>query len=146
MDYPSTLPCPLRAGYDISQENNIIRTSLGAGRPGQRVAYEYVPSYADLSFLFTAAEAQIFAAWMITAGCTWFNISIRTPLGYFPQECRFTATPSGPGLVGVDLWEYKASAEIRDRDIIDPGYGGYVPTFILYADIFDLAMNREWPI
>ncbi|RAL80514.1 hypothetical protein CSC34_0624 [Pseudomonas aeruginosa] len=34
---------------------------------------------------------------------------------------------------------------MRERSIIDPGWAEILPEYILLADIFDIAMNREWP-
>ena len=145
MDYPTGLPAPLRSGYDINPENNIIRTQMVSGRARQRVAYTSIPAYVSLSWLLTAQQAQTFESWTAAAGGDWFNINLKTPLGYFGQECRFMETPQGPQLTGVDLWMYKAKAEIRDRVTVDSSYGEFYPSIILMSDIFDLAMNREWP-
>lgn len=144
-DYPSGLPAPLRAGYNINPENNIIRTQMVSGRARQRVAYTSVPAYVDLSWLLTAQQAQLFESWSAVAGGDWFNVKLKTPLGYFPQACRFMESPQGPQLVGRDLWAYKAKAEIRDRVIVDPTYREFAPDYLLMSDIIDLAMNREWP-
>lgn len=145
MDYPSSLPCPLRAGYSINPENNIIRTPMVSGRARQRVQYTSVPAYADLSWIFDRQEAQVFESWSIAVGADWFTIKLKTPLGYFDQECRFMETPQGPALMGVDLWSYKAKVEIRDRAVVDSSYGQYAPDYLLLSDIFDIAMNQEWP-
>ena len=145
MDYPTGIPAPLRAGYGINPENNIIRTQMVSGRARQRVAYTSVPAYADLSWIFTAQEAQVFESWSSVVGGEWFTINLKTPLGYYGQECRFMESPSGPDLLGVNLWSYKAKVEIKDRVIVDPSYGEYLPGFLLLSDVFDLAMNREWP-
>lgn len=146
MDYPTGLPAPLRAGYGINPENNIIRTQMVSGRARQRVAYTSVPAYADLSWLFTAQQAQTFESWSAGQGGDWFNIKLKTPLGYYNQECRFMESPSGPDLVGINLWSYKAKVEIKNRVIVDPGYGEFAPDYILMADIFDRTMNGVWPI
>jgi len=113
MDYPTGLPAPLRSGYDINPENNIIRTQMVSGRARQRVAYTSIPAYADLSWLFTAQQAQLFESWSAVVGGDWFSVSLKTPTGYAAIECRFTETPQGPQLVGVDLWQYKAKVETR---------------------------------
>lgn len=144
MDYPANIPGPLRAGYGITPENNLLRSQIGNGRAIQRVGYTYVPAYADLAFLFTAAEAVTFAAWVITAGCGWFTIKLKTPIGYYEQECRFTETPQGPNLTGVNLWSYKAKVEMREKPSIDSSYAEF-PSIVFMSDIFDRAMNEAWP-
>jgi len=145
MDYPAILPAPLRAGYNINPENNIIRTQMVSGRARQRVAYTSVPAYADLSWLFTALEGMIFESFVAAAGGDWFMISIKSPIGYIAQECRFMESPQGPQLVGVNLWSYKAKVELREKPSLDPSYALYYPSIILQLDIFDRAMNEAWP-
>ena len=145
MEYPSNLPCPLRAGYDINPENNIIRTQMVSGRARQRVQYTSIPAYVDLQWIFTAAEAQTFESWSEAAGADWFQIKLKTPLGYYLQDCRFMETPQGPKLTGRDLWSYRAKVEMRDRAVIDSSYGEFAPEYLLLSDIFDIAMNEAWP-
>ncbi len=52
----------------------------------------------------------------------------------------------GPDLVSgsLSLWDFTATLELRERPILDPGWT-ILPEFILHPDIFDIAMNREWP-
>ncbi len=144
MDYPSQLPCPLRAGYGFTPENNIIRSQMVSGRSRQRVQYTSVPTYNTLSWLLTAVESQLFESWSVAVGADWFTIKLKTPLGYYLQECRFTETPKGPELVGVDLWSYSANVEVRDRSVIDDSFL-LLPGMVLMQDIFDIAMNEKWP-
>jgi len=114
MDYPVQLPCPLRSGYSITPENNIIRTQMVTGRARQRVAYTSIPSYVDLSFIFNVQEAKTFESWAKFIGGDWFNIRLKTPTGYAAHECRFMEVPQGPTLDGGNLWRYKAKAETRN--------------------------------
>lgn len=144
MEYPSSLPCPLRAGYDITPHNNIIRTEMVSGRARQRVAYTSIPAFAELSWLFTSQQAQLFESWSALVGAEWFTIKIKSPLGYYDHECRFTETVKGPKLAGREMWGYKATVEIRNRILIDSDYTEILPDYILLSDIFDIAMNREW--
>jgi hypothetical protein len=51
---------------------------------------------------------------------------------------------SGPELVGIEMWRFQAQLEIKDRQTLN-GDWSILPTFIEGMDIFDLAMNREWP-
>ena len=144
MDFPASLPCPLRSGYGFSPENNIIRTEMVSGRARQRTAYTSIPTYNTLSWIFTAVQAQVFDSFVEQAGGGWFSLKLKTPLGYFLHDCRFTETPTGPELVGVDLWAYKVRAELRERPMLDASYG-LIPNMVLMQDIFDIALNQEWP-
>ena len=143
MDYPSILPLPLRSGYGLTPENNIIRTEMVSGRARQRVQYTSIPSYANLSWLLTQTQAQLFESWSSLVGADWFSLTLKTPLGLSPYDCRFMATPKGPTLEGVSLWRYTAEVELRDRPLLDGSYTLY-PSIVLMQDIFDIAMNREW--
>ena len=94
-------------------------------------------------------QAQLFEAWFrweLVDGSEWFNAQIRTPLGLQSYECRFADMYSGPALVGIDRWQVQATLEIRERQTLADGWTEYAPSFVLYADIFDRAMNQEWPV
>lgn len=148
IDYPAGLPLPLRSGYGLNHVSPMMRTELESGRARQRRRYTSVPSIASVSWIFTQAEAQLFEAWFrwtLSDGAEWFNAELRTPLGLMPYECRFVEMYSGPDLVGVDRWQIGASLEIRERQTLSSGYN-LLPSFALNADIFDRAVNQEWPL
>lgn len=144
MQFPESLPSPLRSGYGFAPENNIVRTKMVSGRARQRVAYTSVPTYSNLSWLFTAVQAQLFDAFAAEVGGDWFSLKLKAPTGFYYQDCRFTETPSGPDLVGVDLWGYRVQAELRDRPMLDSSYA-LLPGMVLMQDILDIALNQEWP-
>jgi len=89
--------------------------------------------------LFEAWAAQI-------VGAGWFDIELLTPMGFDTQEVRFTETPVGGELTGKFLWKYQVNCEVRNRPLMPPGWAEILPDYILYADIFDRAMNDEWPL
>ena len=144
--FPKELPLPLRDGYELEQVENIITTQMQSGRARQRVAFTKVPSFVNLSWIFTDQQAQYFEAWSSQlAKADWFTIRLKTPLGMQDYEARFTAAINGPALIGVSSWKCRAKVEIRDRPILPPGWAAILPDYILLSDIFDLAINREWP-
>ena len=146
--YPAGLPLPLRSGYGLNHVSPMMRTELESGRARQRRRYTSVPSIASVSWVFTQAEAQLFEAWFrwsLSDGVEWFNAKLRTPLGLQSYECRFVEMYSGPDLVGVDRWQFGASLEIRERQTLSIGWD-VLPSFVTNADIFDRAVNREWPL
>jgi hypothetical protein len=104
---------------------------------------------ASISWIFTSAQSQTFEAWWRDAlidGSQWFECPLETPLGYeLDYVARFTDIYSGPSRVGPLLWSLSAELELRERPILDAGWGEF-PWFILDQSIFDLAMNREWPL
>lgn len=145
ISYPSQLPHPLKEGYSFEPENNILRTQMQSGRARQRQSFTSVPSYAQLSWILDDQQAQLFEAWSAHAAAgNWFDMTLRTPLGTFEHQVRFTSSVIGPRRIGVNHWGYNVRAELRDRAILDPGWE-LLPDFVLMADIFDRAMNQEWP-
>ena len=147
IDYPAGLPLPLRSGYDVSHASPLMRTELQSGRARQRRRYTSVPSLAAVTWIFSQSEAQFFEAWFrwnLSDGTEWFNVTLRTPLGLMPYECRFADMYAGPALVGIDRWQVQATLEIRERQTLAAGYDA-VPSLVLYADVLDRAVNQEWP-
>ena len=146
ISYPAGLPHPLKEGYAFEPENNIIRTQMQSGRARQRQTFDSVPSYASLGWILTDQQAQLLESWAAqVAKAEWLTMTLRTPLGLFSHEVRFMSALSGPKRIGVRHWGYSVKAELRERAILAPGWAEILPDYILMSDIFDLAMNREWP-
>lgn len=144
--YPAGLPHPLREGYGFRPENNIQRTPLQSGRARQRVPFTSVPDYATWVFhCRTQGQGQLFTAWRNLVGGAWFSIEFTSPEGKFAQDARFIQTPEGPFRNGVSFWTFTAQVEIRERETLGGEWAELLPTFVLGSDIFDMAMNQEWP-
>lgn len=145
--YPEGLPCPLRESYGFTPVNNIRRTPMDSGRGRQRIEFRNVPTMVSLQWIFTEPQARLFESWAAySVGAGWFTLNLLTPLGFEDQEVRFTETPVGGELTGKFLWRYKVTCEVRNRPLLEPGWAEILPDYILNADIFDYAMNREWPL
>lgn len=148
--YPAGLPKPERDGFGYEPVNPLLRSNLASGRARQRRLYTSVPTMVNVSWVFNDQEAQLFEAWwedILVGGSQWFDCPLLTPesVGMVrAYEGRFTGIYSGPQLIGISLWRYTAELEIRERPILAPGLG-ILPDFILNPEIFDLAMNMEWP-
>lgn len=102
---------------------------------------------ARITWLFTDAQGQAFEAWwrdQLVDGAQWFQVLLKTPLGVTPHLCRFTGPYEGPSLVGPNLWTYSGELELRERAVLPVGEGLF-PEDILYTELFDLTINREWP-
>lgn len=144
--YPAGLPKPLRDGYSFEPYNNIIRTEMDSGRARQRVDFEDAPTIATLRFMFSSAEAQLFEYWQTkTVKAAWFTMTLVTPLGFGEHEVRFIEKPSGGALEGRYAWSYSCKVELRFQPLLPPGWAELAPDWILMSDIFDIAMNKEWP-
>lgn len=147
IDFPAELPLPLRSGYDVNHASPLMRTELQSGRARQRRRYTSVPSLASVSWNFDQSQAQVFEAWFrwnLSDGTEWFNVTLRTPLGLMPYECRFADMYAGPQLVGIDRWQVSATLEVRERPTLTDGYD-VVNSLVLNASIFDRTINQEWP-
>jgi len=145
--YPDGLPCPLRESYAFTPVNNIRRTSMDSGRARQRIEFRNVPTMVSLRWVMSPSQAMLFEAWAAQiVGAGWFDIELLTPMGFDTQEVRFTETPVGGELTGKFLWKYQVNCEVRNRPLMPPGWAEILPDYILYADIFDRAMNDEWPL
>lgn len=145
--YPEGLPCPLRESYARTPVNNIRRTPTDSGRARQRIEFPNVPDTIQLTWIMTAPQAMLFEAWVAqVVGAGWFTMELLSPMGFNDEEIRFTETPVGGELTGKFLWRYKVVCESRNRPLLDPGWAEILPDYILHADIFDYAMNREWPL
>lgn len=146
--YPSGLPLGLQSGRSYQLVSPLVRTELSSGRARQRRRFTSVPQYARISWLFTDLQGQAFEAWwrdQLIDGSQWFMCPLKTPLGIFSHDCRFTDVYSGPSVVGPNLWEYSAELELRVR-AAPPVNDGLFPDDILYSEIFDLTINKEWPL
>lgn len=147
LNYPDYLPWPLREDYDLNHVSPFTRTPMNSGRARQRRHFSSVPTNVAVSWNFTEQEALMFESWFrdtIHDGVDWFNCPLKTPVGEKQYVCRFTDMYKGPVPTGICMYRVSAALEIWERPLLAPGWGNF-PDFIRYADIIDLALNREWP-
>lgn len=146
--YPEGLPRGLHSGRKYQLVSPLMRSDLVSGRARQRRRFTSVPEAVSVNWLFNDAQGQAFEAWwrdVLVDGSLWFECPLDHPLGYDFYTCRFTGVYSGPDRVGPNLWGYSGELELNERIALAPGWGQF-PEFVLEADIFDKAMNREWPL
>lgn len=146
--YPAGLPRGLHSGRTYQLVSPLLRSALTNGRARQRRKFTSVPQGAEIKWIFTDVQAQAFEAWwhdQLIDGVNWFECPLETPLGYSFYTCRFTGVYKGPNRSGPNLWTYSAELELRERAVLNPGWGEF-PEFLLESDIIDLALNREWPL
>ncbi|WP_349573144.1 hypothetical protein [Azotobacter salinestris] len=147
IEYPEGLPLPLREGYAFQAVSPMVRSDLQSGRARQRRRFTSVPTMASVSWLLSDVQARLFEAWWedaLISGSQWFSCPLKTPEGLQSYEARFTDIYSGPNLIGRSHWRFTAELELRKRPIMAPGWG-LTPEYILGSDIFDRALNQEWP-
>jgi hypothetical protein len=146
--YPEGLPLPLRDGYGFEPVSPILRSPKISGRAVQRRLYLSVPTVAAVSWLLSDAQAQLFEGWfehVLISGTSWFECQFKTPMGFDDYQARFTDIYSGPTLVGVSHWRFTANLELFKRPVIDSDWVLIAPDYILMSDIFDRAVNKDWP-
>lgn len=144
--YPDGLPCPLRNGYATNAVNKIRSTDMDNGRAVQRWEFEDAPLFVNVAWIFNEEQARLFVAWtnqVVKAG--WFTIRLLTTMGFEDVTARFTGTPQRGQLTGKYLWNYEATLEIEFEPMLEDGWAEILPDYVLMADIFDRAVNVEWP-
>lgn len=93
MDYPTTLPAPLAAGYSGAPANAIIRSDFDAGPARQRQRFTATPHSLDVSWRFTLDEMANFRTFFKTDlhyGTDWFNMNLDLGDGVSVYVVRFT--------------------------------------------------------
>lgn len=149
--YPSQLPMPVQTGYGLQHVSPFMRSDMQSGRARNRRMFTSVPSQVSVQWLFTNEwEAPLFEGWFrddlgAKDGENWFTMTLQTPLGLQPYECRFIDMYRGPTLVAFNKWQISASIEIRERPIVAEYEATIMPSDIILADIFDRTMNEWWP-
>ncbi|MCG8709274.1 hypothetical protein JHU04_002515 [Brenneria sp. 4F2] len=141
------LPMPLRTGLGFKPVSPILRTEMTSGRARQRRRYKSTPTQAEITWVMTDSQSQLFEAWfseIIIDGSSWFYMQIRTPMGVQSYKCRFTDIYEGPTLFAIGRWQFSATLELWERPILPPGWAEF-PDFIVNQSIIDIALNREWP-
>lgn len=148
LTYPEGLPTPQREGYGFDPVSPMTSTKMVTGRTIQRRAFVSTPTEATVTWLFTAAETQLFEGWfehVLLSGTLPFECPLLTPLGFENYRANFVDIYTGPVLVGEDFWQFSAQLRLFKRPLIDKEWVVDAPDYVLGADIFDIAMNQEWP-
>lgn len=149
IQYPKELPLPLREGYGMQTVSPLQRTQMDSGRARQRRRFTSVPTIVSVSWTMSDPEAALFESWFrhtIMDGAAWFECPLQTPYGGLDHyTARFTDIYEGPNLLGLSSWRFSAEIELRERQTADADWTEVAPDYITFADIFDIAMNREWP-
>lgn len=147
IDYPKGLPYPLIEDRQVNHVSPFVRTSMASGRARQRRAFTSVPSMQGVSFIMNDAQAQAFEVWfseVLEDATEWFNIKLKTPMGFTQEVCRFAEMYSGPNPLGPNLWRISASIEVYERPLLPREWAEF-PDLILGSSIIDIALNDRWP-
>lgn len=146
--WPEQLPLGLFIGRKYQTVNPLLRSTMVSGRARQRRQFTSTPVMVEVRWLMNSGDAQLFENWFQWAlkdGTEWFVMPLKMPDGLLDREVRFTEIYDGPTEAGPGLWRFSASIEIRERQ--SGGDFEYIlPLDMTNPEIFDLTMNREWPL
>tara|TARA_R110000868_G_scaffold33755_7_gene122242 strand:- start:5073 stop:5585 length:513 start_codon:yes stop_codon:yes gene_type:complete len=116
-NYPSSvLPPPLIKGYQYSEEERILTTSMDNGWKVKRKRFTSIPAIFTFSLALDISSLSYFQAWFagdIDYGLDWFNMDMAVGAGLLTtHEVRFLENPSykSNGL----LWSVSAKIEATE--------------------------------
>lgn len=148
IDYPEGLPLPLSEGYGLEPVSPLMSSPLQNGQFETRRIFKNTPVAVNLIWEFSSPQAQLFDAWWeytLISGSLPFDCPLQTPLGIDKYTGKFREIPKGGVLTKLNYWRYTAQVWLLKRPIIDREWLEIAPEYVLYSDIVDKAMNREWP-
>ena len=145
--YPEYLPAALKSDRAYQMVDPLVSTPFDNGQTRWDRRFTDVPYATPVSWIFTNAQLSLFRTWYqnkIRSGADWFEMKLAAEDGREVRECHFVQGYAGPTRLGVDRWRISANLVLRRLPTIDPDWL-LLPDFVLHADIFDLATNRERP-
>lgn len=76
--WPSSLPCPLVAGYGYASDPGHVRTAPQVGNPRQMVAYSQRPRAYSVTWSLDGADLASALEWLDTYGYAWFSLPLQS--------------------------------------------------------------------
>lgn len=147
--YPPALPGPISAPLQ-SVERRLL-SSLPGPRQSRALQRDRLAGQ-QVDFIFTNAQAAIFAAWVkndLYEGGAWFSANWQQPQGG-PGARRFIGAPSYPQYLPAFGWHVSAVCEVRGQGVTEGISNG---DFVCYTfhndfagdacDIVSLALKGE---
>lgn len=116
--WPSTLPAPLLAGYQLQPAPQSLRTDMEAGAARSRRRSYSRNDIISASWSMTDTQYAAFRTWFesdteAAGGSAWFYISLWVgDTGATSQEARFVSEPQA-ALIGHAMWSVSAQLEVR---------------------------------
>lgn len=151
LQYPDYLPLPLKFTRSNQTGETILRTDRLKGLARNR-RWTTAPSVLmDAEWIMPNAMAELFITWhhdVIDDGAQWFGMESYYSGELAERNTRFTGMYSGPDPISPTHVKITAELEIFKRPMIDPEWL-ILPEWwynMEYRSIFDLAINREWPL
>lgn len=113
--WPTELPLPQRAGYQLSPADPTVRTDMEVGSPRVRRRTYARSDQLSLKWRFTDAQMALFRAWFDqeAAGAWFTGLHLATgDGGVVPTEARFIGAFTHT-LLPTLQWEVSAQIELR---------------------------------
>lgn len=76
--WPTTLPCPVVAGYGYASDPGHVRSGPDVGNPRQLVAYDQRPRAYSVSWSLSGADLATAVTWLDTYGYDWFSLPLQS--------------------------------------------------------------------
>lgn len=147
LKYPDSLPVAQKAGRAFQMADPLVSTPFDNGQVRWDRRFTSTPTVTPMSWIFTDAEFQAFGGWyrdQLRSGAEWFEMRVRSPNGFNPEQCHFVEAYSGPTRLGFDRWRVDARLMLREQPLPDTDEGWF-PDDILTSELFDKTINLEWP-
>lgn len=148
IDYPEGLPLPLREGYGLEPVSPLMSSPLQNGQFETRRMFKNTPVAVNLIWEFSSEQAQLFDAWWeytLVSGSLPFSCPLQTTLGIDKYTAKFREIPKGGVLTKLSYWRYTAQVWLLKRPLIDKDWVEAAPEYVLFPDIFDIAVNVKLP-
>ena len=119
--YPSTLPAPMIAGYELNPDEPTLRTPMDAGTDRVRHRFTAVPNHVPVKWRFTQAQMAVFDSWhkySLLDGSAWFSINLANGLGVSAMDARFNKSLKKILSSGM-LWDVQGDLEVRALPVLN---------------------------
>lgn len=114
MDFPATLPSPLRDGYAGGPLDRVERADFEAGHQRRRRTSAAAPTRVDVRWRFSLAQMAIFQDWYandIGHGADAFTVSLANGLGMSAVTASFEEAYRATPLAGL-RWDVTAALRV----------------------------------
>lgn len=146
--YPARLPAAQKMDRAFQMVDPLVSSNSDNGQTRWDRRFTDVPTSTPISWIFSDLECQAFEGWYrgpLRDGAEWFELRLRSPMGYHIEECHFVSAYSGPIRLGYNRWRIEAQVVLRRRPVPSANEGEF-PDDILTSGLFDRTINWEWPI
>lgn len=114
--WPSTLPRPLAAGYELEPTPAVLRTDMDSGTARQRQRFTRTPTTAGFSVNLTDAQYALLEAWWfykLHQGTDWFAVQLANGEADEVVSARFKDKPLKATLAAPGVWSVPCSLEVE---------------------------------